>query len=378
MHILYLTGIILALFLALLLISKKNKTTADYILAPWLLAIAYPLFSYYLVFSGQHLTYPLLTALGFSLPVAQGPFLYLYTFYQTHTQRFNRWHLLHFVPVLFCFLLYWDFYFLDYEAKIERFKHAEAYYQTESYIRLWITYLSGVAYISLSLYTLLRYRKHLPHRFSNTERIHFNWLLYLISGLALVWIIILFWQKDEIIFGSSALFIIWLGFFGIKQAGIFHHTTSTSPTVPPPAEPLVIPDNPLPLAETGAPSKYQRSPLSEADIAGIHHRLNVLMLEEQPYKNPDLTLQELATRLGVHPNHLSQVINSKEEKNFYDLINENRIHAFLKAVQQPETQHYTLLAIAFECGFNSKASFNRNFKKYTGQTPSDYLKDRKA
>lgn len=375
MQILYLTGIILAFFLALVLISKKNKSTADRILALWLIAIAYPLFSYYLVFSGLHFTYPLFTAFGFSLPVAQGPFLYLYTHYQTKPGPFKKRDLLHFVPVLICSLLYWDFYFIGHEARVERFKHANDYYQTESEIRLWAIYLSGVVYVIVSLRTLLQYRKNLPHRFSNTERIHFNWLLYLISGLAVVWIVILFWQKDEIIFGSSALFIIWLGYFGVKQAGIFHQGFSTAP-VPTPTPSASVAENVILLNKPDPTPKYQRSPLTDESIAHIHQQLTLLLQEEHPYKNPDLTLQELASRLEIHPNHLSQVINTKEQKNFYDLINEKRITAFLKAVQQPENKSYTLLAIAFECGFNSKASFNRNFKKYTGKTPSDYLKNR--
>ena len=98
------------------------------------------------------------------------------------------------------------------------------------------------------------------------------------------------------------------------------------------------------------------------------------MLEmDQPYKDPDLTLNDLADKLDVHPNYLSQVINSNENKTFYDLINEKRVEAFIQKTSDAAHQQFTLLAIALDCGFNSKASFNRNFKKFTGQTPSDYL-----
>ena len=98
------------------------------------------------------------------------------------------------------------------------------------------------------------------------------------------------------------------------------------------------------------------------------------MEEEKPFTDPELTLNDLAKRLDVHPNNLSQVINSMEKKSFYDLVNEKRVDAFIKNIKKPTSQQYTLLAIALDCGFNSKASFNRNFKKYTGHTPSDYLK----
>ena len=102
------------------------------------------------------------------------------------------------------------------------------------------------------------------------------------------------------------------------------------------------------------------------------------MDKEKPFTNPDLTLNELAKCLEVHPNYLSQVINSLEQKSFYDLINERRVEEFIKLTEEPQTQQYTLLSIAYDCGFNSKASFNRNFKKYTGLTPSEYLKQQPA
>lgn len=74
-------------------------------------------------------------------------------------------------------------------------------------------------------------------------------------------------------------------------------------------------------------------------------------------------MSDLARQLDIHPNYISQVINSVEQKNFYDFINEHRVEEFKQLVSLPENQHFTLLALAFECGFNSKTSFNRNFKK---------------
>lgn len=77
-------------------------------------------------------------------------------------------------------------------------------------------------------------------------------------------------------------------------------------------------------------------------------------------------MSDLARQLDIHPNYISQVINSVEQKNFYDFINEHRVEEFKQLVSLSENQHFTLLALAFECGFNSKTSFNRNFKKAMG------------
>ena len=105
----------------------------------------------------------------------------------------------------------------------------------------------------------------------------------------------------------------------------------------------------------------------------LHSRLKKLMESEKIYTESELSLYELANRLDTLPNYLSQVINDKEGKNFYDYINMLRIDEFKRLVSRPESRKYTLLSLSFDCGFNSKSSFNKNFKKVTGQSPSEYL-----
>ena len=180
--------------------------------------------------------------------------------------------------------------------------------------------------------------------------------------------------------------MLWLGYFGIKQVRVFsqnlpllHVEVPLTPagkmeesTRP---EPNVQKEmDPSDSGEDEETSKYQKSTLSEREASRIHEQLERLMAEQKPFKNPDLTLNELARNLEVHPNHLSQVINSRIKKNFYELINDLRVEEFIQMTGQPENQQYTLLSLAHDCGFNSKASFNRNFKKYTGQSPREYLK----
>jgi AraC-like DNA-binding protein len=320
--------------------------------------------------------------MGFSLPLVHGPFLYLYTMQQTSSVPFNKKQLLHFLPVLLSFLLFAEFYFLPLDQKIEVFRQKGEAFKTQSLITLYGIYVSGIVYIILSLGRLLKYRKSLIHQFSNTEKINFTWLLYLIIWMVIVWIAILFEHEEKMIFGAASLFVLWLGYFGIKQGKVFSQnpsgfreeslTTNRNDT-----EKVMKMDLPV-FNDNSDSSKYQKSTLSEQDASSIHERLMHLMAEQKPYKNPDLTLNELAGILDVHPNYLSQVINSKEKKSFYDLINELRVEEFIKLISQPSNLQYTLLAISYDCGFNSKASFNRNFKKYTGLTPRDYVKQQPA
>ena len=97
------------------------------------------------------------------------------------------------------------------------------------------------------------------------------------------------------------------------------------------------------------------------------------MHDQKLYCNSELSLAELASRLNTQPNHLSQVINEREGKNFYDYINSLRIEEFKQLSAGADSRKYTLLALAQQCGFNSKSSFNRYFKKVTGQSPSEFI-----
>nr|WP_230688441.1 helix-turn-helix domain-containing protein [Hymenobacter jeongseonensis] len=97
------------------------------------------------------------------------------------------------------------------------------------------------------------------------------------------------------------------------------------------------------------------------------------MQQHKPYLNPNLTIHELATGLKLPPHVLSKVINEGFEKNFFDFINSYRVEEFKAVMATPRAQHYSLLGVALEVGFNSKTAFNRAFKKQTDQTPRQYF-----
>ncbi len=92
------------------------------------------------------------------------------------------------------------------------------------------------------------------------------------------------------------------------------------------------------------------------------------------FKNPKLSLNDLAAHLDSSSHQISKVINSGFEMNFNDFINHYRIAAVKEMLANQEHKQMTLLAIALECGFNSKTTFNRVFKKHVGITPKQYLK----
>ena len=90
------------------------------------------------------------------------------------------------------------------------------------------------------------------------------------------------------------------------------------------------------------------------------------------YQEPELSLSSLAEKPDMHPHDLSKLINTVFKKNFNDFINEYRVRDVAAKMQDPAYDNITLLGIAFEAGFNSKATFNRTFKQITGKSPAEF------
>lgn len=347
----------------------------------WLAFCGFHLTTFYLIFTDQVNLHPHLVSLGVPLPIIHGPFLFLYTSYQTSNKPFKFSELWHFLPLLIFFIWFADFYLLSNAEKITVYRAQGNPYADDLVYFVYFIYVTGTIYILMSAYRLVIYRKNLVNQFSNIEKINFNWLMYLIIWLGLIWVVVIFVQLDEFIFAIASLLILWMGYFGIKQVRVFSQINPLEELPDVNVRTLGIKtyddERDTSLGEDlPVTQKYQKSILSDADIQHIYQRLKILMDTEKPFLDPDLTLSDLAAALHTHPNYLSQVINTCEEKNFYDLVNLKRIEEFLKLSTEPASQQFTLLANAFACGFNSKASFNRNFKKYTGATPSEYLKNK--
>jgi AraC-like DNA-binding protein len=118
--------------------------------------------------------------------------------------------------------------------------------------------------------------------------------------------------------------------------------------------------------------KYVHSTLSPQQAEVYYRRVLQALETEKVYQNPNLTIGELAEQLGIPLVHLSQVVNDKFGKNFNDLLNSYRVESFKEKLLEPDNHKYTIVALAFESGFNSKSAFNAIFKKYTGTTPSQF------
>src|SRR5688572_24909019 len=216
----YLVGIGITFFLAVLLTGKKHKSAADRLLIVWLIVIAFHLLLFYLFITGKIYDYPALMG-HLPYPLLHGPFLFLYTLALTRQQaKFKMVWLIHFIPVLILYLFFIPFFSLPAAEKINVFRNKGAGYETLMTVCLISIIISGIAYIIASLVLLRRYRKSIENEFSDIEKIKLAWLRYLIYGLAVIWIAVIF-GDDSMVFGIAVLFVFFLGYFGIRQAGIF-------------------------------------------------------------------------------------------------------------------------------------------------------------
>lgn len=120
--------------------------------------------------------------------------------------------------------------------------------------------------------------------------------------------------------------------------------------------------------------KYKSLKVSPEECKRLTEKLERIMHEDKPYMHPDLKIADLAAAIGISAHTLSYLFNQYLERNYYDYINDYRIVEFKRLVNKDEYSKYTLSALAELCGFSSRASFFRYFKKTTGITPNEYIR----
>jgi AraC-like DNA-binding protein len=118
--------------------------------------------------------------------------------------------------------------------------------------------------------------------------------------------------------------------------------------------------------------KYARSSLSEEDKSEILKKLIESMENEKLYRNNMVSQSQVSKKLLIPVHHISQVINEKLNKSFFEFIAMYRIKEAEQILSNPEKSHLTVEEIAEEVGYISKSAFNKTFKKITGKTPSEY------
>ena len=365
-EILYI-GISQTLFAGILIAVKKPRIYANQILASWLFIICIEM----IIVLVNETVLEIYTIK--IIPFAYGPLLLLYAkFITTEKPQFNLRYLWHFAP--FIIFLITSLIFIN-----ERVMHGtDGFLVKDRFIPFRIIYgitffLSITAYSVATFIVIHRHQKRLKELLSySSEKITLQWLLGLsitfYTGYVIMFIfggidiLVGFMPFDpyELSFISLTLLTFLFGVFGFHQPGIF--------------EEVVRYQDHLELLEIEPDTiKYQRSGLKQEDVADLVNKIKKYMVIEKPYLNRELSIYDLSDQLKISRHILSEVINEHMGMNFYTLVNEYRVNEVKERLMSDKFKNLTILAIAYDSGFNSKSSFNTIFKEKTGMTPSEYL-----
>ncbi|MCF6364708.1 MAG: AraC family transcriptional regulator [Bacteroidales bacterium] len=355
-------GISQAFFAGLFIAVKKNQSISDKLLAALLFLIAadmsFSLLKSEIIFFRE---------IPPVLPMAFGPLVFLYVkSLISENFIFNYKSLLHFIP--FAAFAFATVIFID-----KPILPGNNFFENNQFLPYRITYgftffSLNTIYVIFSFILVYKHQDNIKNVFSYTsEKITLNWLkvvlfsflfAYLTLYITGAWYLIKnksFYIGNinpiEFSYIGLTFFAFAFSFFGFKQLSVYSKKKAPEKK-----------------------QKYSSSNLKSEDADEILDKLQALMITEKPYLDEKLTISELAEMLKISRHHLTQIINEKLNKNFYTFINEYRIEEVKKMLFDNKKKHYTILAVAYECGFNSKSTFNTLFKKYTGFTPSEYKK----
>ena len=359
-----------AFFFSLLLFQKKSRMIHDNILIVWLIYLGLFIGSYSLYSHELFTQFNILSASFVSLFMLQGVFLYLYASRLVSKQkRFNKKSLLHLLPfAAFNTYLLGASFFPDLanEIRLENV-HTNVHHPLLFQLFLIITLLSGPFYFILTLRLFKKHDINVFNNFSSIDTINLAWLRKLVIIFGVVWTILIIITVIHHVFNlfsmvfctdslflSLSVFVILIGYFGLKQKVIFENELEQQP---------ILDEEKM---------KYAGSTLTEDEASEYSEKLVEYMQKEKPYLNPELTLTQLASEIDITSHHLSQIINEQFKLNFFEYINQFRVEEVKARIRNPKFDNYSLLGIALDSGFNSKSSFNRIFKKFTNQTPSQY------
>ncbi len=338
--------------------SKKGNMKANRLLAYFILIIILTLSGrYFYTLSPLTLLNAKILFIGDFIIFLLGPMLYLYLLERFQVKPDYKIHpLIHTLPATIYLIIIFPFFTAD---RTEFIELSDSYLNVFTGIEIFAI-LQNLAYIILCERILKKYTDENNFRNSSAPQIKFYKILLLITLSGLI-----FWSVSlgirildpdgagnyfgyQLVWISLSCSVIALGYYTLKNAEVITFAVTDK--------------------------KYESKPAGIENIDELSLKLEKIMRERKPYLNSKLTLAELSEISGINTHLLSRIINERHQQNFFNYINNFRIEEFKKIIDREESKNLTLLAIAYEAGFNSKTTFNTAFKKITNQTPREYFK----
>jgi AraC-like DNA-binding protein len=365
-----------ALIIAFFLYKRKEQKTSIKILSIWSIAFAIHFSTPFFIerdlfFSGAYW--------GFIIGIvttSHTPFLFVYTNSLADKNfKFNFKNLWHFGFILIYILSFIPLFLLGKE------KHLELVYEKQglayqAFLPLITVLFCQVYFLIRTTIVLIKHQHNIKHEFSYEKKVDLAWIKRIVLGFAVLIVlsfiayamvsanIISINTMDYSIIVVNMIIYFYIAYSGYQQKDVY------KPEKPDIQKSIVKKNKPVSRKKTQSLTQEKLGVSSSQDP--IIEELLDVMEKEKLYLNHELTLGDLANQLNVHANQLSKVINENLHKNFFEFVNEFRIQEFKRLVANPKHKHISILGLAMDAGFNSKASFNRIFKNSTGLTPSEF------
>ena len=369
-------------FAGLLVATKKPISIPDRLMAAFLFMIFFDLiFAIVKINIITFYSFPFIT-------FTYGPILFLYVRYMTEPmRRFKASNYLHFIPFVVFFVVSVIF------RSDKVFTDLTGFLVADKYISLRIVYsvcflLSITAYSTLTFITISKHQRHLKDLVSyESGKITLNWLKIIsISFYAAFFILFIFgginifvsfipFDPYYTVFIFIAIFSFVYSFYAIKQPVLAGVLIGSEDSKLHKYKKVAAGRQNDDTAGTATKNrkKYSRSGLNEIQAGKYLQSIIAYMEKEKPYLDRNLTIYDLSQQTGISRHHITQVLNDLHGRNFFTFINEYRVAEVISMMKDPAFKNYTLLAIAYDSGFNSKSTFNTIFKNITGLTPTQYL-----
>ncbi len=365
-------------FSGILFFQQKGNRSANRWLAVILAVVGSFLFLKVTMMSGFYARIPHAIGVGAPFWYLFGPMIYGYTILLVReNHRFSAKALLHLLPALYCIYQVLPFYRLSGAEKIAAIQTPPTG-PPEYHLSYLIVGLLLLAYHFAAIRLIIRAENTIAVNGKRRQKENLRWVKRQLLAFTMY-----------IVFDTVAGYLLTVleipltvlelttTFIMAMFVQIVAFTASRNPEKLFPQmdqEPLTNGRHPAVPEPDAQKEKYQNSALSK-DVAQNHlDALIHLMETKRPYLNSELKLTDLAAMLGISPHNLSQILNQELKQPFYEFVNQYRINAAKAMMLNPEYQQFTILAIAYDAGFNTKSSFNRAFKECTGMTPSAYQK----
>ena len=345
--------ILIGIFVIVLILKSRALGISRYFLAIALFGLTQQLVTYLLFTTQLIREWPNLLGVGYPLLFLVGPCIYFFVrSYADQKFVLKKIYLLHLLPFAAVLVIYFPLLFGPTERKLALI---DFYYELlpigpvtfSFWFQASAHLLLILAYTSASWYYLQKMDKKNAVLLKRIAALLIALIIaelivqtgFLLTGTSTI-------TTEIVLAGLMSIALLMLGFWIVDMKQI------------------------VPAIKT---KKYKTSPLSPSQADQIKRAIKIHLENEEPYLNPNLKIADLAMAIGIPAHHVSQVLGEELNTSFYDIINHYRVTRAKELLQSDLLSKISVQAIGQECGFSSKTSFYRAFKKVTDMTPMQFV-----